>query len=120
MLSVLPVRQKSPSGEFIAGSKVYLRAFSPEDLTEKYLSWLNDPGVTKYMESGIFPSTMRDLESFYERIAASRSDVLMAVIDKESREHTGNVKLGPIQWVHRSAIFGIMIGEKRFWGRGWD
>jgi len=42
----------------------------------------------------------------------------MAVIDKESGEHIGNVKLGPIQWVHRSAIFGIMIGEKSFWGRG--
>ena len=118
MLSVLPVRQTSPNGAFITGSKVYLRAFSPEDLTERYLGWLNDPEVTKYMESGIFPSTMHDLESFYERIAASRSDVLMAIIDKASTEHIGNIKLGPIQWVHRSAIFGIMIGDKKFWGRG--
>jgi RimJ/RimL family protein N-acetyltransferase len=118
MLSVLPVRQRWSSGEFIAGSHVYLRAFGPEDLTERYLGWLNDPEVTQYMESGVFPSTMRDLESFYQRVAASRSDVLMAIIDKASTEHIGNVKLGPIQWVHRSAIFGIMIGEKKFWGRG--
>jgi len=118
MLSVLPVRQQLSSGEFIAGSQVYLRAFRAEDLTERYLGWLNDPEATRYMESGIFPSTMRDLESFYQRIAVSRSDVLMAVIDKGSGEHIGNMKLGPIQWVHRSAIFGIMIGEKRFRGRG--
>jgi ribosomal-protein-alanine N-acetyltransferase len=107
-----------PSAEFIAGSQVCLRAFRPDDLTERYLGWLNDPEVTRYMESGTFPSTMRDLESFYQRIAASRSDVLMAVVDQATGEHIGNVKLGPIQWVHRSAIFGIMIGEKRFWGRG--
>ena len=118
MLSVLPVRPRLSSGEFIAGSQVYLRAFRAEDLTERYLGWLNDPEATRYMESGIFPSTMRDLESFYQRIAVSRSDVLMAVIDKGSGEHIGNMKLGPIQWVHRSAIFGIMIGEKKFWGRG--
>src|SRR2546427_12893481 len=80
MLSVLPVRPRLSSGEFIAGSQVYLRAFRAEDLTERYLGWLNDPEATRYMESGIFPSTMRDIESFYQLLAVSRSDVLMAVM----------------------------------------
>ncbi|MGB9075190.1 MAG: GNAT family protein, partial [Terriglobales bacterium] len=38
--------------------------------------------------------------------------------DRKSHRHVGNVKLGPINWVHRWATFGIMIGDKAFWGKG--
>ena len=50
---------------FMAGSQVYLRPLERTDLTERYLGWLNDPEVTRYMETGIFPTTMQDLEKFY-------------------------------------------------------
>ena len=43
---------------------------------------------------------------------------MFAIADAESHRHIGNVKLGPIDWVHRRAMFGIMIGEKEFWGKG--
>ena len=43
---------------------------------------------------------------------------MLAIVDKKSDFHIGNVKLGPIQWIHRRATFGIMIGDKKFWGMG--
>ena len=51
-------------------------------------------------------------------MTGSSSEVIFAVVEQKSDEHIGNVKLGPINWVHRRAMFGIMIGDKRFWGRG--
>jgi len=103
---------------FAEGPHVILRPLERTDLNERYLGWLNDPEVTRYTETGAFPSTAEDLENFYRSVTGSRNDVIFAVVDKESGRHIGNVKLGPIQWVYRCATFGILIGEKDFWGKG--
>lgn len=104
--------------DFARGTRVYLRPLEREDLNARYLSWLNDPEVTRYMETGTFPITAGDLGKFYDQVTGSRDQVVLAVADTKSGQHIGNVKLGPIHWVHRSATFGIMIGDKKFWGKG--
>lgn len=103
---------------FMRGAKVYLRPLERSDLNDTYLGWLNNSEVTRYLEAGTFPTTMQDLEKFYQGVTGSRSDVILAIIDGKSHRHIGNAKLGPINWVHRRATFGIMIGEKEFWGKG--
>jgi len=103
---------------FIVGVQIYLRPLEREDLNERYLGWLNDPEVNRYLESGIFPYTKDKLEEFYEQATKSPDQVILAIIDKETDQHIGNVKLGPINWVHRKATLGILIGDKQFWGRG--
>jgi ribosomal-protein-alanine N-acetyltransferase len=103
---------------FLRGVKVYLRPLERADLNETYLGWLNDQEVTRYLETGTFPTTYEDLENFYQRVTGSTSDAIFAIADKKSHKHIGNVKLGPIHWVHRRAMLGIMIGDKTFWGKG--
>ena len=44
--------------------------------------------------------------------------MFLAIIHGETEKHIGNVKLGPINWIHRFADVGIMIGEKEMWGHG--
>lgn len=103
---------------FAEGSLVVLRPLERADLNERYLGWLNDPEVMRYMETGIFPSTAEDLEKYYSSVRDSKNQVILAIADRKSQEHIGNVKLGPIHWIHRSAIFGILIGDRKFWGKG--
>jgi len=103
---------------FAEGSLVLLRPLERTDLNERYLSWLNDPEVTRYTETGTFPTTAEDLDNYYRSITGSRNDVMLAIEEKTSGKHVGNVKLGPIHWVHRVATFGILIGEKELWGKG--
>ena len=103
---------------FMRGSKIYLRTLERADLTETYLDWLNDAEVTRYLETGAFPTTYQDLEKFYQGVTGSKTEVIFAIADRKSHRHIGNVKLGPINWVHRRAMLGIMIGDKEFWGRG--
>jgi len=102
---------------YIAGLRVDLRPLERADLNERYLSWLNDPEIARYLDARTFPSSVQDLVRFYETATASR-DVMLAIIDKKSGQHIGNLKLGPINWVHRRATFGLLIGDKRFWGKG--
>jgi ribosomal-protein-alanine N-acetyltransferase len=103
---------------FAEGPSVLLRPLERSDLNERYLGWLNDPEVTRYTEIGTFPSTAEDLDNYYRAVSGSRNDVMLAIVDKASSRHVGNVKLGPIQWIHRSATVGILIGEREFWGKG--
>lgn len=103
---------------FAEGSLVILRPLERADLNEHYLNWLNDPEVTRYTETGTFPSTAEDLENYYRSVTGSKNDVMLAVVERESGRHVGNVKLGPIHWVHRRATFGILIGDKDSWGKG--
>ena len=87
-------------------------------MNDRYLGWLNDPETNRYLETGIFPQTKEDLESFYNGVRGSANQVILAVVNKATGQHVGNVKLGPIHWVHRKATFGILIGAKDCRGKG--
>ncbi len=104
---------------FLIGKKLYLRGIEEEDLEGKYFDWLNDFKVTKYMESGIFPNTVERMQEYFKNVGRSNNNVLLAIIDMKTDEHIGNIRLGPINWVHRTSFVGIMIGEKNFWGKGY-
>ncbi len=104
---------------FLEGDRIMLRPLCERDINRKYLSWINDKEITKYMATGTFPTTFKELRSFYDKIAKSKTDVMFVILDKKHNLHIGNIKLGNINWVHRFADLGIMIGEKKYWGKGY-
>ena len=104
---------------FLVGEKIYLRGLERDDLAGDYFQWLNDYVVTRYLESGRMPNTVEAMERYYAATANSPNDVFCAIIEKETDRHIGTVKLGSIDWLHRSAEFGIMVGAKDRWGRGY-
>lgn len=104
---------------FLVGKNLYLRSIEQKDLEGKYFDWLNDYEVTKYLESSFFPNTIEKLQDYLNNVGKSSNDVLLGIIDLETDTHIGNVRIGPINWVHRTAFLGIMIGEKDFWGKGY-
>lgn len=104
---------------FLIGTKILLRPLCEADANDRYLSWLNDREVTTYMETGTFPVTTKGLREFYEAITKSQSDVMFAIVAKEPGLHIGNIKLGGIDWIHRFADLGIMIGDKEYWNKGY-
>lgn len=61
---------------------------------------------------------MADLERFYEDIQDSDNTVIFAIVWSENGEHIGNIKLGPIDWIHRRASLGLLVGEEDAWGKG--
>ena len=104
---------------FIVGEKIYLRGLERADLEGAYFDWLNDREVTKFLESGRFPSTKEAMEEYYNNTALSNNNAMFAVVDKKADKHIGNIKLGPVNWITRIASLGIMIGDKESWGKGY-
>ena len=103
----------------LVGKKLILRPFEPADIGEAYLRWLNDPEVTRYLGVGREPVTLESVRRYVERFRDSSTDLLFAIIDRQTNRHIGNVTLNHIHPVHRTADTGLMIGDKAFWGKGY-
>lgn len=96
----------------------YLREISIEDCDEKYLSWMNDSEINKFLESRFMTHTIDSLKNFVTAMKNSENNILFAIVDKKSDEHIGNIKLGNIHPIHKYADIGLIIGDKNYWGRG--
>ena len=56
---------------------------------------------------------------FYQIRIDNRHVFIDAILNKKTGAHIGNIKLGDINWIHRFSELGIMIGDKRYWGKGY-
>ncbi len=94
----------------------------PPDRTlhlENALIWLNDPEVTATLKLN-FGVTRRQEEIYFETIETRReTDFTWAVLDEEER-HIGFIGLHEINWRHRWATGGLVIGDRSAWGRGYS
>lgn len=104
---------------FIDGKSVYLRPLEKADIEGNYRYWFNDKDVTKYNAHGRFPHYYEHNMEYYEKTRLSFNDVVLAIIDKNTNEHVGNISLGSINWIDRNAEISIIIGEKKAWGKGY-
>ena len=104
---------------FLVGSEIYLRPMELGDVGGPYLSWLNDREITIYTETGTFPTTAEQLEKYIRDTARGPDNVMLAIALRHNDEHIGNIKLGPINWLHRRGDMGILIGSRESWGHGY-
>ena len=115
-----PRSDSMTSFPFLIGATVYLRPIVQADVNDKYASWINDPETNRYLETGRFPTTLAALADFVQRCQNRNDVIFLAIMTKDGDRHIGNIKLEPINWVHRNGIVGIMIGERdsRYKGAG--
>ncbi len=103
----------------IEGSRVALRLLTEEDATEEYLGWMRDPEVTQYLESRFGEHSIDSLRDFIASNAGRDDTLLVAIVDRDSGRHVGNVKVGPLSPHHGTADLGLMIGDRSVWGKGY-
>lgn len=104
---------------FLEGKRIYLREVRPSDVNERYYRWMNDPEITRFLESRFAPNAIENLRDYVAGKLGDRDNIFLAIVLKEEDRHIGNIKLGPIQWIHRLADIGLLIGEKDYWGKGY-
>ncbi len=104
---------------FLEGERVVLREVRASDVTDAYHAWMNDPEVTRFLEIRFVPHSKEDIAAYVERSRHDRTNVFLAIVRREDGAHIGNVRLGAINWIHRTAELALVIGEKSAWGRGY-
>ena len=101
----------------ITGIHCILRQITSEDVTDLYISWLNDTNVNRYLESRFVKHTIDSTLQYVERMIADTNIIFAAIIAIDDESHIGNIKLGPIDYYHDRGEVGLIIGEKDRWGR---
>ncbi len=102
----------------VPGEKVYLGQIR-KDLAPVYRRWLNDLKMSRTL--GVIslqglPMTDQDEEEWFETARGDKDSVMFGIYECSSGLPVGNVGLSDVRSLHRSAEFGIGIGES--WARG--
>ncbi len=96
--------------------KTYLRVINVNDVNSTYLSWLNDYEVIKFTEQKDIQHTIVSIKEYVLEKFNSDNDFLFGIFYFD--RHIGNIKLGPISNIDKSAEVSFLIGNKDCWGKG--
>jgi RimJ/RimL family protein N-acetyltransferase len=84
----------------------------------EYLEWLNNEEVNRYLE--IYePYTTEQLQSYLEDVDKNDKMLFWAVHIKNNNKHIGNIKIDPVNRYHGYGEYGIMMGDRSEWGKGY-
>ena len=104
---------------FLEGERVLLRPVVASDVTEEYCTWLNDSEVNQFLETRFVPQSLEEIRRYVDQKSGKTDEIFFAICLKDNGRHIGNVKIGPINWLHGAADISLFIGVKEFWGRGY-
>ena len=97
-------------------NRLVYKPLSLAHLSDDYVDWLNDPEVIEYLETG-GDYTIQRLEKFL--IEVEKQEILFwAIHIKDTGKHIGNIKIDPVSERHGIGEYGIMLGCKLEWGKG--
>ena len=102
----------------IKGDFFTLIPFSQEFVTTKYLSWLHDYKINKYLVKAGHKTSLSEAKEYCEYLIQSPQDIFLAIVINENNLHVGNVRLGPIDFDSKLCKFSMMIGDSNFHGKG--
>jgi RimJ/RimL family protein N-acetyltransferase len=103
----------------LVGDKVALGPMR-RDLMPLYDRWFNDfeAGMPYFLQ--LRPHTREAREAWYEQLAKDDPSVVdFLIYERETMRPIGKCNLDQIDLFNRTAEFGILIGEKDCWGKGY-
>ena len=103
--------------ENILSEILYLRTLTLEDCTEKYVNWLNNIEVNRYLETRFYVQNQEMIKDFVVGVNNSEDSYLFGIFTDDNI-HIGNIKIGPIHPIYKYADISYFIGDTLFRGKG--
>lgn len=97
--------------------RLIYKPMSLDFASSDYLNWLSDKDVNNYLE--VDENYDMDKLKSYIQTSVIAKTFFWAIIIKQSHKHIGNIKIDPINFKHGIGEYGIMMGDKSEWGKGY-
>jgi RimJ/RimL family protein N-acetyltransferase len=102
---------------FLTGTNIYLRPLERED-AQQCVAWFNNPEITRWLLM-YRPINLRAEEEFIDKALQSEHDLVLGIVVQNNDRLIGGTGLHQIDFKNRHAGFGISIGEKEEWDKGY-
>ncbi|MHB1346374.1 MAG: GNAT family N-acetyltransferase [Candidatus Humimicrobiaceae bacterium] len=96
--------------------QILIRPLTKDDL-EQTIIWLKDPQINKFLAATFEDLDLKKELDWLSEMNGSLIDFIFAVEDKKSKRYIGNCGLHKVSWENKTCEFGILIGEKEYWGK---
>jgi len=103
-------------GPILKGPRITLRPLKLSD-APNYVRWFSDKKVIKYL-SNQEPLTLKKEYKYIKNLARDKNNINYAIINEE-KKHIGSAGFVTFNIKDKRAVFGIVIGEKDQWGKGY-
>lgn len=105
--------------EEIATDRLRLAPLDPGNVNPRYPEWLNDPEVTRFLETRLDAQSLETARQYVISNNDSDNALLFGIFEKATDTHIGNIRISEISWQHKHGEVGLIIGEKSKWGKGY-
>ncbi len=102
----------------IKTQNLIVRSLDVSDVSDKYVDWLNDIEVNRFLDLSPEKQTRKICEDFVYKMSEDVNEELFGIFTID-RVHIGNCKLGNINRKHGTAEVSFFIGDKTCWGLGY-
>lgn len=93
-----------------------LRSLRAQDATARYVSWLEDEEVMRFVNARFAEHDLASVGAFIAR-HDDRTSFLLGIFERGTGRHIGNYEV-EVHPHHRHCHAGILIGERTRWGEG--
>jgi RimJ/RimL family protein N-acetyltransferase len=100
----------------LSEGKILIRPLKKNDLIQTII-WLKDPRINKFLAATFEDLDLKKEFDWFNEMNSSLIDFIFAIEDKKNKRYIGNCGLHKVNWENRSCEFGIVIGDKEYWGK---
>jgi len=97
--------------------RLYIRNIKFQDVSVQYLYWLKNDN-NKYIINSNNYTKLEDLKNYVITMNSKPNVLFLAIFDKVTKKHIGNIKYDPINIKDKFTIMGILIGNDAYKGMG--
>lgn len=108
----------SVATDTLEGRNFILRVCREDNLPLRYVAWLQDPDVTRFLEIRHRPQSLETALAFVRSFDGPAEKYMWVIVARDSGEPIGTCTLYDVNRMHGSAEIGLMIGERAYWGSG--
>lgn len=104
----------------LVGDRIYLspKGASDEE-TQKFTEWMNDFQVTDYIGRSAQIVTLSGEKEWLENSAKNSENRSFNIVDLSNNKLVGTISLENFNWIQRSAVLGIFIGDEDYRDNGY-
>lgn len=96
----------------------YLKVLKEEDITEEYVSGLNNPKVNRYLEVRHSKQSYESVKYFITQNLNSKNSILFGIWGDQKKNFLGTVRIHGISDKLSTSHIGICIFDELSWGFG--